>query len=115
MTEAEELRTELQEIRTLAEATLLALVGAKRIDGSLRNQQEWLQTRRLENGTPLYKLSLSQPGFWRLMDDADILTLEEVAAKTRPKVQSVEGVGPATMRKLDAAMSERGLSFAEVA
>jgi hypothetical protein len=48
----------------------------------------------------------------RLME-ADLYTLEEVAANPRAEVAAIKGVGQVTMRQLDDAMSARGLSFAD--
>ena len=49
----------------------------------------------------------------RELVDADMYTLEEIAAKPRAEVAAIKGVGTVTMRKLDDAMSARGLSFAD--
>jgi hypothetical protein len=48
---------------------------------------------------------------WR---EADLVTIEDVAARTRAEVAALKGVGPRTMALLDAAICLEGFSYAAV-
>lgn len=45
--------------------------------------------------------------------EADITTLEQVAAHAVKELLALHGVGPRAIRLLEAALEERGLTFAE--
>lgn len=107
-----DLRREIEETKWLTFAVVQALYGKDSADRVLAKVREWLDDdmRRLERGTPVYEVA----AYARLMD-ADLLTLEEIAAKPRAEVAAVPGVGRVTMRHLESAMAERGLTFADAA
>lgn len=81
---------------------------------AVRSDQGHMDKARRRNaaGAPLYKTAL-QERVCGALNGAGIYTLEEVAARTRAEVFAIDGVGPKTMQKLDAAMADRGLSWTE--
>lgn len=89
-------------------------IGKEKADQALAKLREWLDddVHRFNRGTPVYAVAGAGPAYARLID-ADLYTLEEIAAKPRAEVVAVKGVGRVTMRHLESAMAERGLTFAE--
>jgi hypothetical protein len=74
--------------------------------------EEWRQ--RIEVGTPLYKLDLcgkAEDG----LRAANLVTLEEVAARSEEEIRAISGVGPKSFRQLCEELEQRGLSFREEA
>jgi hypothetical protein len=51
---------------------------------------------------------------WRRLPSLSGLTLLDLASLPRQQIASMHGVGPATMRKIDAAMAQRGLQYGEL-
>jgi hypothetical protein len=109
-----EIRTELREMRLLLEKVLSATAGkdwtSDYLDRRVKREAEF---RRAIADSGLYNLGVPKRGRDGLRENADLLTLEEVSAWPRDKVATVDGVGPKTMKKLDAAMADRGLFWAE--
>jgi hypothetical protein len=50
---------------------------------------------------------------WRRLPSLSGLTLLDLASLPRQRIAGMRGVGPATMRKIDAAMAQRGLQYGE--
>jgi hypothetical protein len=118
-------RAEFEELRRMIEETYWYAKRGAAISVAAEERERWIATverhcdptnRRFRSGTPIYRLGLdaknSRP-LQILMEDADVLTLEEAAARGRDSLANVAGIGPLTLKALDAAMSERGLTWAE--
>ena len=111
-----ELRREAQESKWLAHVVLQQLVGKEKADraleyvrGFIEDHERW---ERFGDGTPVYRFAGAK---FDCLIEADLYTLEEVAARPRAEVAAVRGVGPVTLGRLEAAMSESGLSWGEAA
>ena len=111
----EELRRDVEETKWLVYAVMGALVGKEKSDQALGEVRRWLDAdaRRFERGTPVFDVTPGHTTAYGRLIDADLYTLEEVAAKQRKEVAAIEGVGRVTMRWLEGAMDERGLTWAE--
>jgi hypothetical protein len=116
MSEVDQLRAELRDVRYLNEAILMALVGKKkmvmyrieaRIESTFERERIGTPLRGLVKGPAYDALTLSY------RDGLDLVTLEEVARTPREKIAELGGVGTKTMRKLEAAMADEGLTWAE--
>ena len=118
-------RAEFDELRRMVEETYWYAKRAAAVSVVKDSREEWIASverhcdptaRRFRSGTPIYSLGLdaknSKP-LTALMEGADVLTLEEAAATGRGALASVSGVGALTLKKLDAALAERGLTWAE--
>ncbi len=113
MSEVDQLRAEVREIRETLDAALMALVGAKKAQAYIDAGLGWRFHRRFDTGTPLYKVE-GLPNWSRFCEgDIDLLTLEEVSARPRAEIQRLRGVGSVTMQKLEAAMADKGLTWGE--
>jgi len=112
------LRREVQEAKWLAYSVLQHHIGKGKADDVLAYLQQFIEQRELEerwaSGMPVYRLRGIGVQGWRLTE-ADLYTVEEVAAKPRAEVAALPGVGRATLRRVETAMAERGLSWAEAA
>lgn len=115
ITELEQLRREVQETKWLVYGVLQALVGKKQTDDVLGTVQSWVSGERFTRGTSIMDATPEHSTVYCRFLDADLYTLEEVAAKPRKEIAAMEGVGRITMRHIEDAMSERGLEWAEVA
>lgn len=104
------LRREVQETKWLVHGVMQAIIGKERSDKALRHVQVWLEAERFRAGTPVTEVDGFGTAYWRLLD-ADLYTLEEVAARPRDEVASIKGIGKVSMGRIEAAMAERGLSF----
>jgi hypothetical protein len=111
------LHREVEETKWLTHTAIVALIGKDKADAALAKIDEWLDSdfRRFARGTAVYNVNLGNALAYSRLIDADLFTLEEIAQKTRAEVAAVKGVGQVAMRHLEAAMAERGLSFAEAA
>ena len=110
----EALRREIKEAKWLAYAVLHSLNGKEDADTALDRLRAFIDReefqRRFGQGTPVYAVAGSQ---YEHLIEADLYTLEEVAAKPRAEVEAVRGVGPATLQRMEAAMAERGLAWTD--
>ena len=113
-----ELRQEIEEAKWLAYSTIVVLSGKERADIALERVRSFIRTheagKRFEKGWPLYRVAFA-PGQYNRLEDADLLTLEEVAEAGRENVSAIKGVGRRTLDCIEAAMTERDLAWAEVA
>jgi hypothetical protein len=105
------LRRETEETKWVALAAVTAIVGKEKAEEALDRIQRWMTQRRFDEGFPLYKLDLGHAysELWR----RNLLTLEEVAEHSREEIAGIRGVGRATMARLDSAMRDRDLAYAE--
>jgi hypothetical protein len=83
----------------------------------MSNLDDWIRRapemrERMNLGMALCEVVRSRPRIG-LMLTLDVVTLEEVATKTREDVLAVHGVGPKTIAMLDVALAVEGLSYAE--
>lgn len=118
-------RAEFDELRRMVEETYWYAKRAAAASIGPDERVEWVRSverhcdpraRRYRSGTPLYTLRLDSRNtrpLTALTHDADVLTLEEAAERGRGSLASVSGVGAVTLERLDAALSERGLTWAE--
>jgi hypothetical protein len=111
--ELEMLRAEVREVRDLARAVLLVLVGEERlhawgVEGAIAGDH-----LRERIGTPLRDLGVvGGKAYDELHFRHDILTLQELVKElTREQVAAIPGLGPARMRRLDEALVEHGLAW----
>lgn len=109
--ELKQLRGEVLELRLLLEGVVGAVAGREKGQELLANLETYAINRRISRGTPVYKVGIDRAS-WRLWD-RDLLTVEEVAERSRSEIAAIPGVGRVSMRKLEAALAERGLDFAE--
>ncbi len=116
MDELAQLRAELSEVRDLAEATLMALVGKDKVvlyemeasvQHALRRRRGATPLQDFFGGKVLDKLSWDRHGGWGLE------TLEElVAQRSRDELAALPGVGPSRLERVDAAVAARELTWA---
>jgi hypothetical protein len=110
-----ELRQEIEEAKWLAYSTIIVLSGKDRADTALESTRRFIRTqeasKRFDKGWPLYRV-VSSPEQFNRLEDADLLTLEEVAAEGQENVSAIKGVGRRTLDRIEAAMTERGLAWA---
>lgn len=120
--EVEHLRREVRDLRYVAEATLMALVGKdKMILWKMEAQVQSALTRE-GRGTPLAEVGIR--GYLRdrltsaHWDGQDIKTVEELVARwSRDEIAAMEGIGRKTLEKIDATIAGRSLfeaSWADV-
>ena len=104
---------ELRETRLIAEKALYAVAGREWTDDFLAQVENEAEFRRFIADSGLYRLDLDTKARQALRK-VDVVTLEEAAARSREELAALRGVGPRTMERLDAAITERGLSYAGV-
>jgi len=106
------LRHEVREAKWLSYLALQQLVGKSKADDAFESLQRFIERReewaRFDRGTPVFATAGSQ---YEALLRADLYTLEEVAARPRVEVEAIRGVGPATLRRVEAAMADHGLSW----
>jgi hypothetical protein len=110
--EVEHLRREVRDLRYVAEATLMALVGKdKTILWKLEARVESAIARE-GRGTPLAEVGIG--GYLRdrltstHWDGQDIQTVEELVSRwSRDEVAAMEGIGRKTLEKIDATIAGR--------
>jgi DNA-directed RNA polymerase alpha subunit len=119
---AEVTREEFDELRTLMEKTYWMARGAvQSIQG-----KDWAAefsdrvdefcdpvNRRLRMGTPFYEAVKLPPVSYYTFWDADLLTLEDISDRSREEIAALPGVGRVSLSRIEDALAERGLSFAE--
>lgn len=79
-------------------------------DGTFPVMDEW--ATRVEKGTPIYTLDLTAKAD-RGLREANLVTLEEVAARSADEIRAIDGVGPKSYRRLVEELESLGLSFGE--
>ncbi len=117
--EIDQLRAEIREVRYLTEAVLMSIVGKDKMLMYEIEAHVQSSLRRQRLGTPLREVGVRGRAHGRLTssfhDGLDVQTLEEIIRLPRERVAAVEGLGRKSMQKIEAAMAERGLAWAEVA
>lgn len=110
--EVEHLRRELRDVRYVAEAILMKLVG--RDNALMWEMEARVQSgiRRQNHGTPLREVGISGRTLDRLTsahwDGLNIETVEELVTRwPREEIAAMEGIGRKTMEKIDAALADR--------
>jgi len=116
MNELTQLRVELNEVRDLAEAALMAIVGADKVHTYRMEASVNDRLRRMDRGTPLHNLFggdlLDQLSFEHHGIGAE--TVEELVRRvSRGELAAIPGVGPARLQKVDTIVADRGLRWAE--
>jgi hypothetical protein len=109
-------RVELGEVRDLAEAALMSIVGKDKVRNYQMEAAVQDRQRRERYGTPLRRLfggrildALEFEG-----DGFGVVTVEELVRQySRDQVAAVPGMGPSRLSKLDNVVAERKLSWAE--
>lgn len=116
MNEVAQLRVELGEVRDLAEAALMAIVGADKVPTYTNVAGARSVIRRQDRGTPLHNLfggDLLDRLSWK-HHGIGAETVEELVRRVpREELAAIPGVGPAKMEKVDAIVADRGLRWAE--
>ncbi|MEK6327620.1 MAG: hypothetical protein AABM66_08895 [Actinomycetota bacterium] len=111
----ERVQHDLERLEGLAEGIFRCLSKRGR-----DNWMEWWHSpdsteyRRMKRGTPVMRIAPNGTLYARLWD-ADLFTLEEIAARPRREVAAAKGVGRTSMKRIDAALAAHGLSWAEAA
>lgn len=108
------LRTMLEETYWMARGAMQSVQGKEATDRFAASVERFCDpvNRRLKEGTPFYTVSIptmSHYTFW----DADLLTLEEIAERPRNEIAALPGVGRVSLARIEEALAERGMSFAE--
>lgn len=102
MTNEELLLAEVRELRArVEEAHRAAAIAAREADPLVR---------RMRAGAVIWQFAAPRPA--SRLEAADVLT-PEAAVRGRDAIEAIDGVGPVTMTKLDAAMAERRIEWAE--
>jgi DNA-directed RNA polymerase alpha subunit len=78
--------------------------------GAGRPSGDEFMRRHEAGGTPLYQLDLPHRGLAGLYA-ANLVTVEEVAARSEDDVRLIDGVGPKSLERLREALKELGLAF----
>lgn len=123
-----QLERRLEHIEALAEGIMHSLIGQEKRKTWLKwwnSEDERLRrefARKWENETPIYKLGIPQKAVTAIdnaLGQTDpywaLVTVEELTDHSRAEVAAIRGVGPRTMAKLDAAVGDCGLVWAEAA
>ena len=89
-----------------------ALVGPDRLTRAIEDY-------KFKQETPIYKCRLvpqATSALERYLGDPvkDLITLEDAAQRPRDEIAAIDGVGPQSIDKLDAAMAKAGLTWAVV-
>lgn len=112
-----DLRREIDETKMLVGGILQVIVGVEKT-AAFEQRVYWAardrERERQGSGTPLYTVGLPLTEGRHLYAE-DLETLEDIAAKSREDIAAMKGVGPVTMRKLENAMDDHGLTWAEAA
>jgi len=108
-----ELRLEVRRL-DLATQALASLIGGDRV-------REAVHYYKFDKECPVIKCGLPAKGLYAIEGHVDgdsrpsIVTLEDLTLYTRDEIAAIDGVGPKAMKMLDAAMAERGLTWAGAA
>lgn len=121
--EVEHLRREVRDLRYVAEATLMALVGKDKTTLWKMEAQIQSTVERERRGTPLAEVGIRGYLHQRLTsacwDGQDIQTVEELVTRwSRDEIAAMEGIGRKTLEKIDATIAGRSLfeaAWADVA
>lgn len=110
------LRREVEETRVLVEVAVRQWLGK---DWTQERLQDWLdgelerrEWARAFGKDGVHGKGASSSAVWALIG-AGIKTLDDLARTPRADVARMPGVGRVSIAKLDAALAERGLSWAE--
>lgn len=114
-----ELRAMVEETYYMARGALKSIVGKEASD-DFASRVSWHcdpENRRWRSERALYKVGLSEQNMRPLtaLADAGIETLDDAARLRRDAVAAIPGVGDGTLERLDAALAEHGMTWAEVA
>jgi len=116
MDDLTQLRVELNEVRDLAEAALMAIVGEDKVRVYKTEAAVNDKIRRENRGTPLNNLfggNLLDRLTWERHGIGAVTVEELVDRVSRKKFAALPGGGAARLQKVDAIVSESGLTWAE--
>jgi hypothetical protein len=107
--ELKALRREIEDLKFLMVSAHWEREKWDELEAALERERD---RRRYGKPTALYHFRLGPVPADRLYDSG-FVTLDEVAERSREEIASINGVGPKTLDRLDAAMQEHGLSYSE--